>query len=118
MTEHREHHRHPVAVRGELEYEGDVLAARTQNLSSGGVAVEIRRAIPEDATVGVTLFLTQDGFEDPDESPLTTRAAVRWSAESDEHGAHMVGLQFGSLNAAQRSTLDRFLSAVAEPESQ
>ncbi len=113
MSEHRAHPRFDVALRGELEHEGDTLAAETQNLSTGGVALKVRRPVPDGAVVSVMLFLTQDGFEDPDEEPLTTKAAVRWTAEGD-NGRHVVGLQFAKLEGVKRARLDRFLSIVGE----
>jgi c-di-GMP-binding flagellar brake protein YcgR len=116
MSEHRAHPRFAVAVRGELEHEGDTLAAETQNLSTGGVALTLRRPIPDGAVVAVMLFLTQDGFEDPDEEPLTTRAAVRWTADG-ENGRHVVGLQFAKLEGAKKARLERFLSIVGEPKA-
>jgi len=111
MSEHRAHPRIAVAVRGELEHDGDTLAAETQNLSTGGVALELRKPVPDGAVVTVQLFLTQDGFEDPDEAPLVTKAAVRWTAEG-EGGRHVVGLQFAKLADGKRAQLDRFLSIV------
>jgi len=116
MSEHRAHPRFAVAVRGELEHEGDTLAAETQNLSTGGVALKVSRPVPDGAVVGVFLFLTQDGFEDPDEAPLTTKAAVRWSAGGDG-GRHVVGLQFAKLEGAKKAQLERFLAIVGETKA-
>ena len=113
MSEHRAHKRIDVAVRGELEHEGDTLAAETQNLSTGGVALKVRQPVPDGAVVTVQLFLTQEGFEDPDEAPLVTKAAVRWTGESDG-GRHVVGLQFAKLTPAKRAQLGRFLAIVEE----
>jgi len=116
MSEHRAHPRFAVAVRGELEHEGDTLAGETENLSTGGVALKVRRPVPDGAVVGVFLFLAQDGFEDPDEEPLTTKAAVRWTAEADG-GKHMIGLQFAKLEGAKKARLARFLSIVGEEKA-
>jgi c-di-GMP-binding flagellar brake protein YcgR len=113
MSEHRAHPRFAVTLRGELEHEGDTLAAETQNLSTGGVALTVRRAVPDGAVVGVFLFLTQDGFEDPDEEPLSTKAAVRWTAEGDS-GRHVIGLQFAKLDAGKKAQLERFLAIVGD----
>lgn len=115
MSDHRAHPRFDVALRGELEHEGNTLAAETQNLSTGGVALKLRRPVPDGAVVTVHLFLTQDGFEDPDEAALVTKAAVRWTAEGDGD-RHVVGLQFAKLGDAKRAQLDRFLSIVGEAE--
>ncbi|MAQ13576.1 MAG: hypothetical protein CMN30_02100 [Sandaracinus sp.] len=112
MSEHRAHPRYEVAVRGEVEHQGDTLAAETQNLSTGGVALALRRTIPDGAVVSLQLFLTQDGFEDPDEAPLSTKAAVRWSKA--EGTRHVVGLQFAALDDKQKALLERFLAASAQ----
>ena len=113
MSEHRAHPRYVVAIRGEVEHEGDTLAAETENLSTGGVGLLLRRAIPDGAMVSVTLFLTQDGFEDPDEPSLSTKAAVRWS-KPGEAERHVVGLQFATLGGQQKAQLERFLALVGE----
>lgn len=115
MTEQRKHPRYEVEVATEVEAGGDVMIASTQNLSEGGAALILDSAVEEDAAVGVTLFLTQDGIEDPDEEPFEARATVMWSAERDD-GGYVAGVRFDRLDATQQSQLQRFLAAVDEQQ--
>lgn len=111
--EQRRHTRYPVEVAAEVEIAGDMVVASTNNISSGGVGIVVDRVVEEGAAIGVTLFLTQDGIEDPDEEPFEASAEVMWAAEQDE-GRWVAGLRFGKLDGDQTARLERFLSAVGE----
>ncbi len=113
MSDKRRHTRYEVAIAGEVEIDGDILPASADNLSRGGVGVIVERGAPEGSTVQVTLFLTQDGIEDPDEEPFEAKSAVRWAITRDD-GMHVLGLQFANVTEAGQQHLDRFLAAVAE----
>lgn len=110
--EQRRHPRYAVEVAAEVEIGGEMVVAATNNISSGGASIIVDRSIEEGAEIGVTLFLTQDGIEDPDEEPFEARAQVMWAAEQDE-GRWVAGLRFGNLHGAQAARLDRFLKAVS-----
>jgi hypothetical protein len=71
----------------------------------------LERAVTDGSELSVTLFLREDGIEDPDEETLETVAKVMWSAPRDD-GTFMAGLQFGDLAPAQETILDRFLHRV------
>ena len=107
----REHTRFPVEVTGEIEFRGELLSVSTQNLSRGGVALVLEPSLPEGSAVRMSLFLTQDGIEDPDEEPFDAEGVARWVAENDA-GLHVVGVQFGPLSDAQKAQLERFLCAL------
>jgi c-di-GMP-binding flagellar brake protein YcgR len=111
--EQRKHARYAVEVAAEVEIRGETVVASTTNVSSGGVGVLLDRSVQEGATVGVLLFLTQDGIEDPDEEPFESKAQVMWTAEQGE-GRFAAGLRFTSLGPDQRKLLDRFLSVLDE----
>lgn len=110
-TDKRAHARVPVEVAGEIELGGEYVSVSTQNLSMGGVGLVLDPAVEEGRTLQLSLFLTQDGIEDPDEEPFEARGVVRWVATNDA-GLHVVGVQFGALSAAQRAQLERFLRQV------
>ncbi len=112
MEDKRAHARYAVEVRGELEVDGDLVAAATSDLSKGGCGLVVTKAIPEGGTLSLTLFLTQDGIEDPDEDPFETRAKVMWTAERDD-GRVAAGVQFAGLNADGERVLDHFLRAIS-----
>ncbi|MEM9073998.1 MAG: PilZ domain-containing protein [Myxococcota bacterium] len=110
-TDLRKHPRVSVEVAGEVELGGEMVGVSTQNLSRGGVALVLDRAIAEGTEISLTLFLTQDGIEDPDEEPFESKAVVRWVAESDQQ-LTIAGVQFSAPTEAQLAALDRFLAAL------
>lgn len=91
----------------------ELLLAETMNLSISGVAVITDDALRTGKTVWVTLLLTQDGIEDPDDDPLETSATVRWERVLPD-GRCLAGLAFGPTTAAQKAQLERFLMSVRE----
>lgn len=111
--EHRKHPRYPVEIAAELTLGHHVVSAATQNVSEGGVGVLVATPLPDGAEVAVTLFLTQDGIEDPDQEPFEGRATIAWSGPG-EGGTHIAGLRFGKIDPTQAAQLRRFLAALAE----
>ena len=107
----RQHPRFRVEVAAELTLGHHTVAAATQNVSEGGVGLSLSRPLEDGAVFQLTLFLTQDGIEDPDEEPFEAQATVAWTAPSDD-GNHMAGVRFGPLTPAQRQQLQRFLAAL------
>lgn len=107
----RQFPRYAVEIAAEIEVDGDVRVAATQNLSQGGAAVVIDRAPKEGTDVVVRLFLTQDGIEDPDEEPFATTARVQWVRQLGER--FLAGVQFAAPSASAAAHLERFLKAIA-----
>ena len=108
-TELRQHRRYDVSISAEIQLPEGVAAGTTQNLSEGGVGVQLsREALTEGSTIGVELLLVQDGIEDPDSEPLALRAEVAWAAPSDG-GGQIAGLRFVALSSEQRARLATFL---------
>ena len=112
-SENRRFTRFPVELAAEISLGPRTLSAATQNLSEGGVGLVVDEPLVDGAEVRLSLFLTQDGIEDPDQEPLETGAVVAWSAPSDQ-GVHLIGLRFGALSPSQQGQLQRFLAAIAE----
>jgi c-di-GMP-binding flagellar brake protein YcgR len=112
-VENRKHPRYLVEIAAEITIGPNVWAGAAQNISEGGVGLVIEHALEEGATIGVTLFLTQDGIEDPDQEPFEVHAQVSWCAPRDE-GTHVAGVRFAPLSPAQRAHLQRFIAALAE----
>lgn len=109
----RHNQRYRVAVSAEVEIAGETVSAQTRDISRGGVALLTRDPLDEGAELDITLLLTQDGIEDPNEDPFATRASVIWAAPSDE-GTCIAGLRFGELAEDQQAHLQRFLDAVSQ----
>lgn len=113
MDHRRQHTRFPVQIAAELELNGEMSISSTENLSEGGAALLLERPLTEGAKLGLMLFLTQDGIQDPDEEPFETYARVVWCAER-ETGGFVAGVRFDPRpEGAQALQLQRFLSAVA-----
>ncbi len=105
--------RYTVEVAAEVDVDGQVLVAAAENISVGGAGLVLDRPVAEGTQLGVMLFLTQDGIEDPDEEPFEAQATIRWAVEKDG-GRHVVGVRFEAVNAAQQAQLQRFVAALAE----
>lgn len=112
MSEQRRFERIPVELAGEMLVKGEHVHVATDNLSEGGVGLLLEHTVPDGTKIDLTLFLTQDGIEDPDEEPFEAKCVVRWTGERDD-GMFLVGVQFESLDTERRAQLHRFLEALA-----
>jgi hypothetical protein len=100
-----------------LEAEIEVSAAsglargRTDNLSRGGFAAVVDRAIERGSTVRVKIALVfaEDSFSEP----LELTARIVWDTQlgSDRH---QIGASFISLTAAEKEYLEMFLRYLEE----
>lgn len=108
----RQHNRFEVTISCELTITGEARHAETKNLSPGGAAVYFGRPLTVGEVLTVSLFLTQDGIEDPERVPFECAASVRWSKPAGPRG-HEAGLQFLSPSAEQRALLHDFLKQAA-----
>ena len=100
-----------VEVAAEVYTPKAVLAASTRNLSATGVCLDLSSALQEGGVVGVSLFFTSDGIEDPDAEPLNVRAKIVWCAQKDSD-SYSVGASFEGLTAENTVALNEFLSAL------
>jgi c-di-GMP-binding flagellar brake protein YcgR len=114
-TEQRQFPRYPVEVAAEIHVGKEVAVAATRDISSGGVSLIIDHPLGEGQKINLTLFLTQDGIEDPDEDPFEAQATVMWSAERDG-GSFTAGIRFDKVTPAQNAHLGRFLTAIGKPD--
>ena len=112
-TENRQHPRYPIEVAAEIHVGKEVAVASTKDISNGGVSLLVDHALQEKQKINLTLFLTQDGIEDPDEEPFEAQATVMWSAERDG-GAFTAGVRFDRISPAQQAHLGRFLAALGK----
>jgi c-di-GMP-binding flagellar brake protein YcgR len=113
MDNRRRHTRFGLALAAEVEIDGHTLSGETRDLSEGGVSVILERTVPEQSEIALTLILTEDGIEDADEDPFTTRASVIWAAPTDD-GQCMLGLRFAAVAQPELARLKRFLAALAQ----
>lgn len=110
-VENRKHRRYAVELAAEVEVRGEIVVAATNDLSVGGVGLVVDREVKEGSRLAVTLFLTQDGIEDPDEDPFEAKAVVAWSAVQDA-GTWIAGVRFEKVSPAQADQLERFLGKL------
>ena len=103
--------RYSVEVAAEVYTPGSVLSAKTRNLSETGVCFDLSTPLPEDATVGVSLFLVSDGIEDPDAEPLNIKASVVWCSEREDGGTS-AGMRFVDLDERGTKVISHFLSQL------
>lgn len=116
MKNRRAADRFEAEVAAEVEIDGELFEGETRDVSASGVRVLIGATIDEGSAVLLTLILTEDGIEDPDEDPFEAEATVMWAAPSDNGGA-MLGLRFSDVAADQATRLQRFLGAIGERPS-
>lgn len=110
-SENRRHTRHSVEIGGEITLGFETLAVATQNVSEGGAALVIDVRVDKGTTHAVTLFLTQDGIEDPDQEPFEAQATIAW-VQPYAGGRFLAGVGFGVVNPSQREQLRAFLAAI------
>jgi c-di-GMP-binding flagellar brake protein YcgR len=110
-VEHRKFPRFPVELAAEVSMRGETVVASTQNVSLGGVGLVVDREVKEGAEIAVTLFLTQDGIEDPDETAFEAKAIVAWTTVQDA-GTWIAGVRFDKVSPLQKKQLERFLSKL------
>jgi c-di-GMP-binding flagellar brake protein YcgR len=107
--------RHLVAVTAEIDIADDTWVCETRDISAGGVSLALDHGLKEGENVELTLILTQDGIEDPQQEPFQARAEVIWSATNDS-GKWIAGLRFLKLGQPQSRQLERFLKAFPRQE--
>ncbi len=111
MTNTRTEPRFSIQVVAEISVGGEVMVSSTQNISLGGAAIVLDRQLTPGAKVGVSLFLTQDGIEDPDEEPLDTEATIAW-CKPGLKGTFTAGLKLVELKPVEKQRLAHFIETA------
>ena len=86
------------------------VSGNTRNISSGGVCVEIPRALAVGTLVELTLFVVEDEIESLDARTLGFRASVQWATEGEL--GHVHGLKFVDATPQQIAILEKALKAL------
>ena len=71
----------------------EVVTASAENLSTGGVCLQVDASLCEDELVGISMFPVCDGIEDPDAKPLNLPAVVVWCDDGSGPNAR-AGMRF------------------------
>lgn len=111
MDNRRKHQRFRAAVAAEVEIDSEVYEGETRDLSAGGASVALRAPVVDGMELPLTLFLTEDGIEAPDEEPFTLRAQIIWLSEPKQ-GSVLAGVRFLNLSPEETARLARLLSAL------
>jgi len=81
------------SLSAEIYTRTDVVTASAENLSAGGVCLQVDASLCADELVGVSMFPVCDGIEDPDAKPLNLPAVVVWCDEDSEPNVR-AGMRF------------------------
>jgi c-di-GMP-binding flagellar brake protein YcgR len=111
MDNRRKHQRFRAAVAAEIELDGELYEGETRDLSPGGASVLLRAPLTKGLQLLLTLFLTEDGIETPDEEPLALQAQVMW-VSTGQQGNTLAGLRFMPPSAEDAKRLTRLLAAL------
>ncbi len=109
----RQFQRVKVSLTLELYHQGSTTVAQVRDLSEGGAGLSLRRSVPEDVEVKVSLVLAEDGIADPNQPPLECKAKVMWSAEN-EPGKVAAGIRFVALDEHSRMRIRWFVAQLTE----
>lgn len=91
----------------------DVIAAMAMNLSSGGVGVNMNRPLTKGDTVGMSLFLVEEGIEDETSPTLNIKGTVVWSKEREGGAGFSAGIRFLTLTLDDKHKLQHFLDQLS-----
>lgn len=107
----RAHPRYQVSLSLEIYTGNDVVYAVAQNLSVGGLGLAGKAPLPEQAQIGVSMFLVEDGIEDETTAPLNIKGQVIWCTPSDA-GGYLAGIRFDAITALQRQAIEHYLQRL------
>ncbi len=111
VIEQRKDVRFDVEVAAEVYTREAVMPANTRNLSNTGVCLDLNAPLQEGTVVGISLFYTSDGIEDPDAEPLNIKANVIWCTERDDAG-FSAGARFEDMTEMNTKLLAQLLSVL------
>ncbi len=111
--EQRRDVRYFIKVAAEVYTGPEVIQASTRDLSGSGICLDTDNALNEGRTVGISIFLTMEGIEDPDTEPINLKAYVIWCSERD-NGGYSAGCRFEDIQPENLEALTQFLQAVGE----
>ena len=109
----RAHKRYDINLGAEVTTADRSFSAATKDVSASGACLESPYPLTETSFVMVSLHLVIDGIEEADFPPLSVRAQVQWTAETDDPGAgwrHLAGLRFDGIGDEHRQWLERVIS--------
>ncbi|PIE65887.1 MAG: hypothetical protein CSA24_01730 [Deltaproteobacteria bacterium] len=107
----RSHPRYDISLAAEINTGRRLHAAQAKNLSRGGVGLTVAEPLAENALLGISLFILEDGIEDATSATLDVQGQVIWVAQTDA-GAFEVGVRFAPLPPNQLRLLDHLIERL------
>lgn len=111
MQNRRSHPRYDTSLSVEVYTGDDMVLATANNLSVGGLGLLSNAPLPEKATVGLCMFLVEEGVEDAQTESINVRGEVIWCAQGDA-GEYQSGLRFIALESAHQQSIQHFLKRL------
>jgi len=111
MDNRREHPRYNVSLSAEVYAGTDVIPGVAKNLSQGGLGLALPSPLPVQTTVGVSMFLVEDGIEDERTEPANLRGQVAWCTRA-ETGGFLAGISFTELQPADLACIQNLLKRL------
>jgi len=105
----RAYPRYEIRIGAEIQAGEKMITAMTKNLSLGGVALVLDRALLEGINVLVTLFVVLDDVEDSATEPFEIGARVAWCRRMGPE-TYEVGLAFEAMSPQRQAFLRRYLA--------
>ena len=109
----RTHQRIKISVSADVTVGDEVVTARVKNLSIGGVGLDLKHPLEQNATVELSLFLVEEGVEDATEGSLVIHAEVIWVSQVKDKRWE-AGLRFAPQRADQTALLSHFIRRVSQ----
>ncbi len=109
QREQRRYPRYDVRIGAEVQTADKAVTCTTKNLSLGGVALDLDRALPEGRPVLVTLFVVVDDIEDLATRPVEVSGTLVWCRQVGPERFE-AGIRFDPLAEGPRGSLQQLLS--------
>ena len=113
MDNRRVHPRFSTSASAELIIGEDRIPCTAQNLSIGGVGLNLSQQLAEGAEVVANIFLVEGGIEDAATPSVNVEATVIWTAPTDA-GGYQAGLRFKQLSPEQAQLLQHFFARLGQ----
>jgi hypothetical protein len=111
MENRRAHPRYPTSLSVEVYTGSDLVLAVANNLSLGGLGVATQAPLSEKASVGLSMFLVEEGVEDERTEPINLVGEVIWCTSTDK-GGFQAGIRFTKLEESHGQAIRHYLQRL------
>lgn len=114
MDNRRAHPRYATSLSVEVYTGSDLVLAVANNLSLGGLGIATQAPLSEKASVGLSMFLVEEGVEDEQTEPINLVGEVIWCAPADA-GGYQAGIRFTKLDENHGQAIRHYLQRLTSP---